>query len=336
MSHFRKPQLSRFLTLLLVFVCLLFTLISCQTPESSSPKITSPPLNFRLGMSNAPKLGETTDLSLILNVEDIGGLDTSLGQTKENLTNARTWVEFYWMNISGQYSEARQGIQIPNEKVFVSNDLASSMNALTGKVELHSTVRFPKEGVWWIKGHFSGDGWKKSIDSIIRIAVTKDTAAIFGTEEFDSSPLAYLNNFTYGGSGAIPPSQSQPFGIELDISKAPRVGEEVILTCKMISLQDADNFTAKIEFSKRQNDGSLFTVSSNNLVQKGDIQWTGNLKKGESVTFTTSVKFPEAGNWEIYAQENSEQNIKNQKIGAADSIKFNIGELRSSFGWDIN
>jgi hypothetical protein len=333
MSYSFKQLVSRLL--LPICICLFFTFFSCQTPESTSTT-TQSPFYFLLGISNAPKLGETADLSLVFNIEDIGGLDANLGQTKESLTNARTWVEFYWMNTNGRYSEARQAISIPNEEVFVNNNLASSVNALTGKVELHSTVRFPKEGVWLIWGHFSGDGWKKSIDSIIRIAVTKDTAAIFGTEQFDSGPLAYLNNFTYGGSGAIPPSQSQPFGIELDISKAPRVGEEVILTCKMISLQDADNFTAKIEFSKRQDDGSLFTVSSNDLVQKGDIQWTGNLKKGEPVTFTTSVKFSEAGNWEIYAQGNSEQNIKNQKIGAADSIKFSIDDLRSSFGWDIN
>ena len=157
-------------------------------------------------------------------------------------------------------------------------------------------------------------------------------------DNFKSSSLAYLSNFNYGrlmDSRKIDylNEQSEPVIMELDISKAPKVGEEATLTCTIASLHDVADYYVSIAFHRRLGDNTILTVPGSELLLKGALQWQGNLKRAQPTIFTTTINFPEEGDWEIYAAGKSHENIDNHNPGYSDNLEINISSVVSSYGW---
>jgi|WetSurMetagenome_2_1015567.scaffolds.fasta_scaffold564473_1 hypothetical protein len=63
-----------------------------------------PPVSPEISFNSLPVLGEVTDMTFTVNVEtfDLG----MIGENENGLVNARAYVEFYWTDIHGSYSEA--------------------------------------------------------------------------------------------------------------------------------------------------------------------------------------------------------------------------------------
>ena len=335
------------LLFLFVLPIILIYLPGCESTETSPTEVTSTPtespsstlsptpdmspqptkdyLGRSLTINPPPKLGQTAELTFTLGT--INPYDFS---NRQSLVNARAWVEFYWTNTQGSYSEAKQSVPVPLNEVLVGGNLIWEGNALTtSTIKLNSTIQLPREGVWKIMGFFSGEGWGKPADYRLEVAVTKDAAAIMSAPDFKSGPLAYLGYVAYGeGSGKTMDEVTAPFIVELDISKAPRMGEEVVVTCHINSLHDVPDFSAEIVFFKHG-----IQISREALQVQGSLEWAGDLKQGQPVEFSASIKFPEEGEWEIRAGGNSLENEKNHRDGSADILQITVGNDLSFFGF---
>lgn len=321
--------IKKIFTLLLVLAIILLLIPSCNGTETDSPP-TSPgepagPYEIILSLSPLPKLGETAELIFITKINFLPG--------PEYLANARAWVEFSYANTKGSYSEAKYAVPVPLDEVLVDGELTWEGNAIgIMPLELTGTIQLPREGVWKITGYFSGEDWEKPFKKERRIAVTEDAAAIIGTEDFKSGPLGYLDNFNYGhGVKRVPDERFDPVILELDISKVPRVGEEVILTCRILSMIDAPDYSVQISFTRRLEDNSILKIPGDSLLVDGNLKWEGDLKKDEPVEFSASIKFPEDGDWEIMALGDCPTN---DKLEFAYRVKMNIAGDKGSFGWE--
>jgi hypothetical protein len=265
--------------------------------------------------------------------------DPEFYQTSPGTDNAQAWLEFWWTNTNGSYLEAKQAVQIPLSEVVISGDTTWQGNYKEkGHIELHCTIQLPKEGVWRIEGYFTGEGWKEPIYTYREFASSKNTAVMMHSNELKASSLAYLDNFNYGvlkDKRKIDylSEQFDPVILELDISKAPKAGEEVTLTCTIASLHDVPDYSLAFTFYQRLPDNNLIQVPGSNLLVKGELQWHGNLKQAEPTVFTATIKFLEEGDFEIYAGGISPTNINNQKGEDADILDITIKSTTNFYGW---
>jgi hypothetical protein len=332
-------------------------------PSTAAPTIVGDHADIEpfLTISPPPKLGETADADFAIAFPRDPIFHTI--PNPGSLYHSKAWVEFYWTNPWGSYSEAKGSVQVSAKEVVVGADVSwqTSFGAVSapadkevlirgdvswegnalGAVEsgstlhLRSKVRFPREGIWKIEGFFTGEGWEKPESYWAKVAVTKDAGADLRKTDYKSGPLAYLGNFPYGDVGnKIMDEITAPVILDLDISKAPRVGEEAILSCRISSLHDMPDFSAQISFWKRLADDSMLEVSPDKILINGDVEWKGDLKQNEPVDFSASIKFPEEGDWEIYVGGNSPENKASRGGGFADIIRMNIGADGGSFGWE--
>jgi hypothetical protein len=118
-----------------------------------------------LTISKAPKIGETAEVTFTVNVIK---LDAS--HPKEGLAKSKAWIDFYWTNTKGSYSEAYGAVQIPLEEVKMSGELpweGSYSNGLT----LKGRFQLPREGIWSIRASFYGEGWLYGTGHSIEVAV---------------------------------------------------------------------------------------------------------------------------------------------------------------------
>jgi hypothetical protein len=280
-----------------------------------------------LSLSNAPKLSETMDILLAPNIHYLSSNES------QSIDNSRAWLEFTWTNIHGSYSEAETAAPISLDEVRVKGDLSWQGAIKIGEtIEVHSTVKLPREGVWAITGYFTGEGWQKPVTAQMRVAVTKDAAAIIGTPAFYHSPLVYLGYIGYGQAytlGKPAPSEANPVLIHLDISKAPQPGEESVLTCNINSFYDLSDFPVQVTFFKRVDANNQTIVPGDKLLVNGSLNWTGNINKGANQV-SASIKFPEEGDWEIHVQ--SDYPLNGQP-GFADNLRLHVVKQLSYFGW---
>jgi hypothetical protein len=248
-------------------------------------------------------------------------------QPREGLAKARVSLEFYWTNTKGSFSEAYTPVLVPAEECVISGELpweGSYNDVLT----LHSTIQLPREGIWSIQGHFTGEGWTYSpFGADIEVAVADGTAAIMGTEDFEDGPLAYLSNNSYAGGVRGPgvPNHIHPVSLGLDISKAPRPGEEVTLSCRIISLIDVPDLSIQWYFYRGKEE-----IPVTEFLSGEDLSWKTDLKKDEPVIFSTVIKFPTEGNWDIAVCGKSR---KDYLTGSGHRLKISITPTRSYFGW---
>jgi hypothetical protein len=308
---------------------------SSPVVKSNTPPVaTMAPIGISLSLTPAPKLGETAELTYIVNIRD-----DALGYFGQSLANAKAWIDFEWTNIQGSYTEAKHSIQIPLSETAVSGNMTWQGNALANRniKAIDCQIRLPREGVWKINTHLSvlsGDTWKQIHSAYLQVGVAEGTAAIItGSREFYSSQLGYMGNYPYGN---VPDrtlnETSDPILLMLNISKAPKVGEESILTCRITSLHDIADFPTTITFTKWQKATTGTEVPGNDLLVKGDLAWRGSLKSGQSVEFSSTIKFPEEGDWLIHGQGNIlTTNIGNNAF--SNEIRMTINRDRGSYGW---
>jgi hypothetical protein len=303
---------------------------STSTTTSSSTLTTEAPYDANFRLSQAPKLGETAELTL--EITKINQLWEPY-QPRDGLAHAKAWVDFYWTNIHGSYTEALTPVKIPLKEVLVSGETSWEGNFNESRVNLRSKIQLPREGIWHIQYSFTGEGWSRNFEGNYWVAVADGTAAIMNTntEEFKTGPLAYLDLRTFPDGGAgyrRTPISISPFSIGLDISKAPKAGEEVTLSCRVLSLIDMSDFSIQWRFYKRTGyTGQLITATE--LLPSTDLNWKTDIKKDEPVVFSTTIKFPTEGEWEISAIGNKNKN----QTSIGDTIHITITSTKSYFGW---
>jgi hypothetical protein len=260
----------------------------------------------------------------------------------ENLAKfkARAWVEFRYANIKSSYSEAKYAVSVSQEEVLVSGDLTWEGNPLDigDNLELRGEIKLPREGIWEITGYIEAEGSGSSIiDKLfqeqIRVAVTKDAAAVMGTREFISGPLAYLDNFSYGrvSGRMVPDEQFRPTILEIDISRVPGIGEEALVSCTIRSLYDVSDYTAEFSFIRRTDENPYLKVPGDSLLVSGNLKWEGDLKPDEPAEFSATIRLPEGGDWRIQVLGDNPRNPGNL-IG--DGLNMNISGNIRSFGWE--
>jgi hypothetical protein len=102
--------------LFLVLTIIIIAIPGCD--NSGNDSLPTSPEDYRgsegmtLSLSPVPKLGETAELTFYptaMYIED-----------PEGLAKAQVWVEFYYANTRGSYSEAKYAVPIPLEEVLVS------------------------------------------------------------------------------------------------------------------------------------------------------------------------------------------------------------------------
>jgi hypothetical protein len=319
--------------LLLVLIIVLIVIPSCNSIETGSfPEDYIQGAGMTILLSPVPKLGETAELTFIAAAHN--------APTLKNFSNTRVWVEFYYANTRGSYLEAKYADLVPLEEVLVSGKLSWKGNATKdGFPELHATVQLPREGIWIIVGFVRCKGWEQPVGQTRFFAITEDaTADIYGINgnivdfnKFKSGPLGYLANFDYGWFGKRVPDEYDPVVLELDISKAPGVGEEAVLTCHINSIIDYEDYSAEFGFGKRGNDYRIDFMTGESLLVDGDLSWEGDLEKDESVEFSATIKFPEEGDW---MAEVLGDNPTSTGSLLRDTIEMAIGDERGYFGWE--
>jgi hypothetical protein len=303
--------------------------ISSQVSSSTTTERPGPILDLRF--SSIPKLGETVDLSFDIKVQ---AYELSL-ETRETLINSEARVDIYRTNLKGSYSEAKYAVKVPLKDVLISGDTSWQGDArYSDRIELHSKIQLPQEGLWKIEGSFSGDNWTSPLTKSTKIVLLDGLSSKYdyysSDPNFKAGPLGYLTNFNYGDMGRVPLIENfSDLFIETDISKAPKAGEEATVTVQIDSLHDVSDFSAEITLLE----SGKGWISPSDFVVSGFPSWIGDLKANQISKFSIIVKFPETGDWEILVSGNSKERELNQRGGYADSIKITITPAMSYFGW---
>jgi hypothetical protein len=273
-----------------------------------------------------PRLGETFDLTFKISMEGVRmGTDD-----RRSLIKSRVWIDVYRTNLKGSYSAAKYSVKVPIDEILVSGNTSWQGDASWGGEELHCKIKLSQEGLWKIVGSLSGTSWTLT-------EYTKYVLLDGISEKYDyynpdskSGPLGYLGNLNYGEAGHPTLNETTtPIIVEADISKAPKAGEEVTVTASIVSLHDVSDFSAGIKFFKR----SAGWIPSSTIVVSGQSNWIGDLKANQAVQLSANIKLPEPGEWEIYVEGNSKENLANHFAGYANSILITIEPDKSFFGW---
>jgi hypothetical protein len=295
----------------------------------SSPIPTSPDTSSQIIFSPLPKLNEEAQVTFVPSYSE-----EYSRQNAEKLSKAKAWLDFYWTDIHGSYSEAKKSTLVPLSEVLVGGQPTWEGNALD-RVGLLYKIKLPKEGVWRVAGTLAeSDTSKPLVMGNEWIAVADGTASRLHDYEIEKGPLAYLANFPYGEVGEKQLDEVlRPVIMVLNIAKAPRAGEAVPVTRTLTSLHDVADFSMLYKFMKRGEDGQTNDISNSGLLKDGDLAWQGNLKAKEPVVVSATIQFPEPGDWSIVVEGNSKANEENHLGRYSDYLDLNMTAERGSFGW---
>ena len=311
----------------------IFSMTSCIKSEPTQPIETSPETTDNITQTSVSTVAPSyfdLNLSPVPDLENPGNLEVSFDMLEpdqyDNLENSRIDLEFYWTNIHGSYSEAKRAELIPIEEVLVSGETTWEGNTSTNpSITLHSQIKLPREGIWKIKAAFSTYE-EVQLTEKLKVAVAEGTSGIMNTKEFSSNPLAYLANFSYGEVSEHYLDELHPVFIDLDISKAPRVGEEVVLTYRIESLDEVADFSTQFVVYKRTEGNAEERIPGDSIITAGSPAWTGDLVPGEPIIVTSTITFPEEGDWKI--------GVRRDQGIYFDYIWINVTNTRGSFGWE--
>jgi hypothetical protein len=307
-----------------ILVTLLFFTGCTQANTNPTPSATTTPgrIDRGLTLSQPPVLGKTVDFTFIVDVVEL----YEKSYPKEGLARSKAWIDFYWTNIHGSFSEAYSPVQIPSEEVVIGGDLPWE-GSYTDKLTLHGKIKLNREGIWSIRARFTGEGWSHATGAEIEVAVADGTAAIMGTEDFNNGPLAYLRANSYAGGvvGPTKPGGTYSVSLGLDISKPPRPGEEVTLSCRITSVIDIRDVSIVWSFYKGKD-----KIPETEILSSEDLNWKTDIKKDVPVVFSTTIKLPSEGNWDIAAV--GKEGTK-YLTGSGHRLKITITSTRSYFGW---
>jgi hypothetical protein len=288
------------------------------SPASIPAYTTIPDIGINLVMPVLPKPGETVNLTL--------DVKSASGYFPKGTEKSKAWIEFYWSNTRGSYSEAKYATRIPLEEVVVSGESSWEGDLTSVKnIQLNCKIRLPREGVWQIMGYFSGEGWNKPTRNWLYFGSLDGYAVDLMTYGGLYNEPSYLRGFQYGLSQESSLDEQVPLLINMNISKPPLVEEEAVISCRIRSLYDVPEFSAQFRFYKRRSEaGAEFGVPSDKFLVNGDLNWQGDIKTNQSVEFSAVIKFKEAGGWHINAAGNSRERENNHWGGYGDNIVMNI------------
>jgi hypothetical protein len=328
--NFKRSFLYPLFNILLILSLLLF-LPACnsdgiESPDGTTqPQPTGVPSDLTLALTPVPDLVNPGELTVTFNIYDEKARLPSLQDSSIKL-------EFYWTNTQGSYSEAKGSELVPIDEVMVCGDATWEGNAFSN-LSITRQIVLPREGVWEIRGILSNPE-EMIATGYIKVAVGEGTSAIMYTDEFYASPLAYLGNISYGEIGEKYLNKDHPVVIDLDISKAPQVGEQAVLTYRIKSLYEVADFTTHYRIYKRTEGNAEIDIPIENVVLGADLTWEGDLILGKPVVVTSTVVFPEAGDWKIGVYGNSKARKEINYAGYSDYIWLNITDVRGSYGWE--
>jgi hypothetical protein len=295
------------------------------------------PIYFNVELSPLPLPGETADWLFRIEVKELSLFERVRGffGPAEGLVNSRAWFTVRWAGINVSYSEARSYQEVPLEEVVISGNTSWEGDATVNRIiELRSTIRLPREGFWIFEGCFTGENWVNTLTPAKYIAVADGISMnSWGHNVFQNTPVAYLGLFDYGTSGHIPPTEKYPVCLELDISKPPLSGEEVVITSRVSSPYiDVEDCTGYYKFYKREKDNTYPRIPGSDLLVSGDLEWTLDVIKDEIRESSAVIKFPEPGEWEIRVSGSYPARPMSMG-GFYDEIKFTITKDKAYYGW---
>jgi len=117
-----------------------------------------------------------------------------------------------------------------------------------------------------------------------------------------------------------PATTRTPITVKLEISKAPKLNEDVLVKCIVTSILDAPKTVIKIELPEAA------------IKLSGDLNWEGDLIQGVPVELSIKVRFIEEGNWTIRATAIHMVDEQNS-WGDVDSIYLNVTKESGEFGF---
>jgi hypothetical protein len=349
-----------------IILCILFVFImfgmtvstSVNTPrvyaDINSVTATTappPPIALEIELSEPPVLGETVEVTFTVSIDKLWDGEWE-GRLTEDLAQSRAWVQFSWVNIHGSYLEALNYRQIPLVDLSASSNMSWQGNALENRsIIIRSSFQIPFEGLWVINGYFStsnwrtpqkpGDGYwpplpKPFLTHWMRYAVAEGYAVNNTSTyslDFKNSPLNYFDSSMPWGGGEKTFDDSgdkdRPLIMQLNISKPPRVGEEVTISCRIESFFDEQDFSTKIYISK--DNMRIFDPGLSDLFVDGSLIWSGDLKAQTPVLVSATIKFPQEGRWHIQLEGTTPERAA-ELFRFAESIEFTITGDKSYYG----
>jgi len=113
---------------------------------------------------------------------------------------------------------------------------------------------------------------------------------------------------------------TSPITVELEISAAPALDEQVTVTCQVVTTRDAPGSRAWIE------------LPDSAVVSDGNLEWQGDLVPDEPVTLQAVIAFAEEGKWTIGAIAKHSIDETNW-WGDEEYIYLTVGRASGRFGF---
>jgi len=326
------------------------TLTTLPTPSSTPETLTPPsplgprsPVDGKLLMSKAPRVGETSDLTFTFTVHLAAAGYEGSPPTKAGIEFERYDPALYYPLGKGQMQDdalemlserfdpadpymvhlkqaaaEQPETRVSQEAVLVRGDLTWEGEPLKERadVRLTSTVRFPEEGEWRVKGWLEGEGSPRYVYDDLYLTVTKDSGT-FGWPK------------DYSKGGWTPPNKVSPVSVTIKPSRAPLLGEPFELVMTIRSISDVAQAEVYPEFSWRDGIKNV-KIPLEDILVDGDLTYKGSLKQSVPIELSGTVKFLHEGDWLILGWRRSSPEVISDYN---HSIYLHVGEDKSRFGW---
>ncbi len=309
---------NRIIHLLVVLVCLALVIpsFSCAAGQSPTNK------GLELKLEKAPRLNEPVKLNCIRKTSDFvppgqeKKASDNISQGKSDLVppkHEKITLEFERVD-----PKTYSLIKVPAKEVLVSSNLNWEGDITEQPLDFSTTVKFPYEGNWGIYA-------RSTLDPM-------DNDSIFLNIAEDSSSFGWPKDYRPNTSHSFPitPSEQWPIAVELDIPIPPRLNEPVQLTWALNSIRDIDGVISEIKFYRMEGTHRV-SVPVEDLLIEGDLTWNGFLKKDSPLNFSSTVKFPREGDWEVLALADSY--AEQQPINSASVLYLHVDKDKSRWGW---
>ncbi len=317
--------------IIVIMAILSMVILGCGDSNDSDISCELDFISRNIKFSDIPELGKPIEMTFIFTVNE------PVGDVLNPQSDFKAWLKFYRTKFDGSHIEAKQRIAIPTEEVVLSGSTTwQGSLSEDDTVQMKCTVRFPAEGIWDVIGSVREereDEKGHTLTENVRLAITEEASGIFGDESLSEAGLDYLKNADYGHSGRIHPNEVRPVAIELNMPKPPLVNEEVEVTCTIESIEDYENYYVELgKFLFRASPERNEVVPVDDIVISGTTSWGGNLKNGCFEEFSFNIRFPKAGDWLVAVSgESPEDKTRSHN---SDSIRLNVTDQRSSYGWE--
>lgn len=313
--------------LLVILVCLALVIPALNC---------APQPQLELKLEKAPRLNEPVKLTCIRktsdfvkpgqekkasdNVSDKKGVSDNVS-SKKAVSDENTYDPAYEkIVLEFDRLDLKTGFftrNIPLQEVLVGNSFNWEGHMTGEPMEFSATIKLPYEGCWSICARSTQD-WLDS--DCVFVQVTEDES-MFGCQK-DYRPNT--------SPGPDPPTKYYPITVELDIPKPPRLNEPVELTWSLNSIRDVDGVIGRVEFVHLEGKTRAIVPAEDMLI-KGDLNWTGSLKKDSPLYFSATVKFPQEGDWVIRAHGDSF--AEQHPINSEYPLFLHIDKNKSRWGW---